>query len=243
MQYLKSLLYIGFMVGSVILFATFLILLGWTSLNVRHAIARSWCHLQLRVLKHFLGLDYVIEGRENIPDEPCVAYWKHTSSWETFLTLDMWKHQCWVLKRELTWIPIFGWALMLIEPIAIDRSGGRSAVSQVIEKGRKKLAEGCWINIFPEGTRVPPGETKRYGRSGALLAAEAGVPVLPIAHNAGDLWPRHSVLKKPGKITVRIGEPIFAKGRSAEEVNQEAKEWIEGQMREISSVYARAYGN
>lgn len=237
MQYIKSLLYIFFMVSTVLLYAGTLVLLGWTSLNVRHAIARGWCHLQLRVLKYFVGLDYVIEGRENIPNQPCVVYWKHTSSWETFLTLDMWEHQCWVLKRELTWIPVFGWALMLIEPIAINRGGGRSAVKQVIEQGRKKLAEGCWINIFPEGTRVPPGKTKRYGRSGALLAAEAGVPVLPIAHNAGDLWPRHSVLKNCGKITVRIGKPIDANGRSAEDINKEAQDWIESQMREISDRY------
>ena len=236
-QYLKSLLYIGFMVGSVLLYATLLVLLFWTSLNTRHAIARSWCHLQLVVLDRFLGLEYVVEGRDNIPDHPCVAYWKHTSTWETFLTLDMWQHQCWVLKRELTWIPIFGWALMLIEPIAINRGGGRSAVGQVIEQGKRKLAEDCWINIFPEGTRVLPGKTKRYGRSGAYLAVESGAPILPIAHNAGDLWPRHSVLKKPGKITVRIGQPIYPEGKTADEINAAAQAWIEAQMREISRCY------
>lgn len=237
LQYLKSLLYIAFMVSSVFIYASLIILCFWAPYRVRFGLARAWCHMQLRTLKHFLGLDYEIQGRENIPDQACVVYWKHTSSWETFLTLDMWPKQCWVLKRELVWIPIFGAALMLIEPIAINRGGGRKAVEQVIEIGKRKLAEGCWINIFPEGTRVAPGTTKRYGMSGALLAKQADVPILPIAHNAGDLWPRHSILKKPGKIIVRIGPPIHVNGHNAETANNLAKDWIESQMQEISVAY------
>lgn len=242
-QYLKSLIYIGFMVTSVIVYATVLMLCFWAPYRWRLGIAKSWCSLQLAVLKHFLGMDYVIEGREHIPEHACVVYWKHTSSWETFLTLPMWPKQCWVLKHELTFIPIFGWALRLIEPIAINRRGGRSAVRQVLEQGKRKLAEECWINIFPEGTRVPPDSTKRYGISGALLAKETGTPILPIAHNAGDLWPRHSVLKKKGRITVRIGPPIHPDGRTPEQINAAAQAWIEAQMEEISAAYRKKKSN
>ncbi len=238
-QYLKSLLYIVFMVTSVVLFALAIILFFWAPYTWRYRIAQGWCALQIGVLKHVLGLDYVIEGRENIPDHACVVYWKHTSSWETFLTLPMWPKQCWVLKHELTFIPIFGWALRLIEPIAIDRKGGRSAVNQVLDQGRRKLAEGCWINIFPEGTRVPPDSTKRYGVSGALLSRETGTPILPIAHNAGDLWPRHSVLKKKGRIVVRIGPVIEPDGKTPEVINREAQAWIEAEMPKISAAYQR----
>ncbi|HEX6929537.1 MAG TPA: lysophospholipid acyltransferase family protein [Gammaproteobacteria bacterium] len=236
-QYIKSLLYIAFMVGSVILYALALVSLFWAPYSWRYRIAQAWCRLQLNVLKHVLGLDYVIEGRENIPEHACIVYWKHTSSWETFLTLPMWPKQCWVLKHELTFIPIFGWALKLIEPIAIDRKGGRSAVRQVLEQGAAKLGEECWINIFPEGTRVPPDSTKRYGVSGALLALETGTPILPIAHNAGDLWPRHSILKRKGKIVVRIGPVISPGGRTPDEINREAQAWIEGEMEKISVAY------
>lgn len=238
-QYLKSLLYIGFMVTTVLLYALSIVLLFWAPYAWRYRVAQAWCRLQLNTLKYFIGLDYVIEGRENIPEHAGVVYWKHTSSWETFLTLPMWHRQCWVLKHELTFIPIFGWALKLIEPIAIDRKGGGSAVRQVLEQGRRKIADGCWINIFPEGTRVPADSTKRYGFSGALLAKDTNTPILPIAHNAGDLWPRHSVLKRKGKITVRIGPPIFPEGKTPEEINKEAQAWIEGEMIKISSAYQR----
>lgn len=237
LQWILSVLYIGFMVTSVIIYALALISIFWAPFSWRFRIAKAWCSLQLAILKHVLGLDYEIIGTEHIPDHACIVYWKHTSSWETFLTLVMWPKQCWVLKHELTWIPIFGWALRLIEPIAIDRKGGHSAVQQVVTQGRKKIEEDCWINIFPEGTRVPPHTTKRYGKSGAILAQQMGTPILPIAHNAGDLWPRHSVLKKRGRITVSIGPLIHPEGRTVEEISGAAQSWIEMEMGKISSAY------
>ncbi|HEX7047349.1 MAG TPA: lysophospholipid acyltransferase family protein [Gammaproteobacteria bacterium] len=236
-QYFKSLLYIAFMVVTVFFYALALVMLFWARYSWRYRIAQAWCRLQLNVLKVFLGLDYVIEGRENIPGHACIVYWKHTSSWETFLTLLMWPKQCWVLKHELTFIPVFGWALKLIEPIAINRKGGHAAVKQVLQQGKRKLDQECWINIFPEGTRVAPNSTKRYGISGALLACETNTPILPIAHNAGDLWPRHSILKRKGKITVRIGPAIEPDNKTPEEINREAQAWIEGEMEKISSAY------
>jgi 1-acyl-sn-glycerol-3-phosphate acyltransferase len=131
-----------------------------------------------------------------------------------------------VLKREIIWMPIFGWAIgLLFRPIAIRRSARGTAVKQVIEQGKQKLAEGTWVTIFPEGTRVAPGETRRYGVSGAALAQEANVPIVPVAHNAGDLWPRV------------IGPPISAQGRPPRETNLIVQEWIEGKMRAYSAAY------
>ena len=237
LQWILSILYIVFMVTTVVAFALAIIVLFWAPYQWRFNIGKAWCILQLQVLKHVLGMDYEIVGRENIPDHACVVYWKHTSSWETFLTFAMWPRQCWVLKHELTFIPIFGWALKLVDPIAINRKGGRSAVKQVVEQGRRKIEQECWVNIFPEGTRVPPHTTKRYGKSGAILSQETGTPILPIAHNAGDLWPRHSILKKRGKITVSIGPIVEPEGQTIEEISDTAHTWIESKMHEISSAY------
>ncbi len=135
--------------------------------------------------------------------------------------------QVWVLKRELLWVPVVGWGIRQLHAIAIDRKSGHSAVSQVVAQGRERIAEGDWIIVFPEGTRMPPGETRRYGVSGALLAAETGRLIVPVAHNAGRYWPRRGLLKKPGTIRVVIGEPVVAGGRDVREVNREIQEWIE----------------
>ena len=135
--------------------------------------------------------------------------------------------QVWVLKRELLWVPVVGWGIRQLHAIAIDRKSGHSAVSQVIAQGRERIAEGDWIIVFPEGTRMPPGETRRYGVSGSLLAAETGRLIVPVAHNAGSYWPRRGWLKKPGTIRVVIGNPVAAGGRDPREVNREIQEWVE----------------
>jgi len=131
------------------------------------------------------------------------------------------------------WLPLFGWTMATLKPIAIDRNAGRKAVKKIIEIGTERLRSGLWVVIFPEGTRVPPGETKRFGVGGALLAAKSGYPAVPVAHNAGEFWPRRAFLKKPGTITVIIGPPIESKGRSATEINQLAQQWIESTMARI----------
>lgn len=140
----------------------------------------------------------------------------------------------WVLKKELLKIPFFGWGLALMEPIAIDRSSGRKAVTQLVEQGRAMLKNGYWVVVFPEGTRAKPGEVKRYKAGGARLAVETGFPVVPVAHNAGEFWPRHSFIKWPGRIKVCIGPVINPDGKTADEVNKEAETWIENKMKEIS---------
>ncbi len=204
---------------------------------IRSAIARNWGKSMLRVGRILCGLDYVIEGRDNIPAEPSVIMIKHTTVFETYAQLAVFPPQTWVVKRELQWIPLFGWGLAAMRPIAINRSAGHQAVTQVIEQGRKLLADGIWITVFPEGTRVAAGQTKKYGVSGAALARDARCPILPVAHNAGDLWPRRGLKKKPGLIRFCIGPPIEPGERSPKETNLLVQEWIETKMREISAGY------
>jgi len=180
------------------------------------------------------GLDYVIEGQENIPAMPSVIMIKHTTVFETYAQLAIFPPQTWVVKRELQWIPLFGWGLAAMRPIAINRSAGHTAVTQVIEQGRDRLAKGIWITVFPEGTRMPPGQTRKYGVSGAALARDAQCPILPVAHNAGDLWPRRGLRKKRGLIPFCIAPPIEPGHRSPKETNLIAQEWVETKMKEIS---------
>jgi 1-acyl-sn-glycerol-3-phosphate acyltransferase len=237
--FLRSFLFTSLMFLSVIPYASWVIgarPFGYLA-SLRGAVA--WARLQLWMLKAICGLDYRIEGREHIPaDRPVICYIKHSSAWETIAQLAVFPAQNWVLKRELMYIPVLGWALGALQPIHIDRGSGHVAVAQVIEQGKRKLAEGHWVCIFPEGTRMPPGTTRRYGISGALLAKETGTPILPVAHNAGDFWRRNGILKRPGTIEMRVGPLIEPRGRDAADINAEAQAWIEGQMKQLSPGYA-----
>lgn len=235
MLLLRSLIFQAYFFISVLLFA-FAVFLSWPlPFAVRFGLARTWARTMLWVGRVMCGLDYVIEGTENIPQEPSVIMIKHSTVFEAYAQLAVFPPQTWVIKRELTWIPVFGWGVAAMEPIAIDRRAGRTAVSQVIAQGRAKLGRGIWVTIFPEGTRVLPGMTRKYGVSGAALAREAGCPVLPVAHNAGDLWPRRSLIKRPGLIRFCIGPAIDAAGRSPREINEAVRQWIEAKMAEISA--------
>lgn len=229
MQMLRSLLFTGFFLLFTFAYAIFFVLVGpllpWRG---RFVLARVWANVLLGALRLICGLGYRVEGRENLPTgQACIALMKHSSSWETFTQAALLPPQVWVLKRELTWIPFVGWGLRLLRCIAIDRGSGGSAVRQMVEQGNRHLAAGHWIVVFPEGTRMPPGETRRYGVGGAAVAADAGVPVIPVAHNAGYFWPRRGLLKKPGSIRVVIGAPIATAGRDPREINEEAQRFIE----------------
>jgi 1-acyl-sn-glycerol-3-phosphate acyltransferase len=199
--------------------------------RLRFVLARLWGTVLLKVLKWTCRLDYRVEGFENLPPGSHVALWKHSSSWETMAMAVILPRQVWVLKRELTWIPFVGWGILQLHAIAIDRKSGASAVSQVVEQGSARLAEGSWVIIFPEGTRMPRGQTRKYGGSGALLAKEAGRMIVPVAHNSGDYWPRRGLMKKPGTIRVAIGPPISTAGREVREINEDAQSWIEEKIR------------
>jgi 1-acyl-sn-glycerol-3-phosphate acyltransferase len=197
----------------------------------RFELARVWARVILRVLRWTCRLDYRVEGREHLPAGNHIAYIKHSSSWETVAQVVLLPPHVWVLKRELTWIPFVGWGIMLLRAIAVDRGSGSAAVRGVLEQGKARLAEGKWIVIFPEGTRMPAGETRKYGVSGALLASETGRLIVPIAHDAGYFWPRRGLRKKPGTIRVVIGAPIIAAGRNPRDINAEAQAWIEAHSR------------
>ena len=234
MLLLRSLVFQFYFYASVTIASMSIFFMWPLPFSVRSAIARNWGKSMLWVGRIVCGLDYVIEGRENIPVEPSVIMIKHTTVFETYAQLAIFPPQTWVVKRELQWIPLFGWGLAAMRPIAINRSAGHAAVTQVIEQGRKLLADGIWITIFPEGTRVAAGQTKNYGVSGAALALDAGCPILPVAHNAGDLWPRRGLKKRPGLIRFCIGPPIEAGDRSPKETNLIVQDWIETKMKEIS---------
>lgn len=229
MQMLRSLVFTAFFLLFTFLYAIFFVLvaplLPWRG---RFTLARTWSRVLLAALRLTCRLDYRVEGAENLPaGEACIALVKHSSAWETFAQAALLPPQVWVLKRELTWIPFIGWGVKLLRGIAIDRGAGGAAVRQMIEQGRGRLADGQWIVVFPEGTRMPPGETRRYGVGGAAVASETGARIVPVAHNAGYFWPRRGLLKKPGTIRVVIGAPITTRGRDAREINEEAQRFIE----------------
>jgi 1-acyl-sn-glycerol-3-phosphate acyltransferase len=228
LQLLRSILFTSSFFISTTLYAIVVLTVSWAMpFCARWAIARNWATLNLWLLKVLCGLDYEVTGRDNMPRGAHVAMVKHSSTWETIAQTLLFPEQAWVMKRELLWIPVVGWALRLMHPIAIDRSAGSSAVKQVISQGQALLQMGRWVVIFPEGTRTGIGEVRKYGISGTLLAMEAGVNIVPVAHTAGYFWPRRGWLKRPGTIRVIIGKPIATVGRDAREINAELQAWIE----------------
>ena len=238
MQWLKSFVCTVLLFANTFLFAVIVLLAAPFGMDAGHAAARGWARSNLWLLKVLCGLDYVVEGVENIPREGAhISYWKHTSAWETIAQMLIFPPQSWVLKREIMWIPLVGWATATLRPIAINRAAGHRAVNQVVEQGKDRLARGLWILLFPEGTRVLPGQTRKYGLSGALLASKTGAKLVPVAHNAGDYWGRRGLLKKPGTVRVVIGPPVESLGRDPRALNDQAQAWVEGKMAEISALY------
>ncbi|MHB1240049.1 MAG: 1-acyl-sn-glycerol-3-phosphate acyltransferase [Chromatiales bacterium 21-64-14] len=203
----------------------------------RYRFITLWTRFTLWWLGVSCGLHYRVEGAERIPAGPAIVMAKHQSAWETMALQRVFPEQTWVLKRELLWTPFLGWALALLDPVAINRKAGRRAVEQLVEQGRARLQQGRWLVVFPEGTRVAPGRKGRYRLGGAVLAARSGYPVVPVAHNAGDFWPRRSFRKRAGIIQVVVGEPIETQGLAPEEILRRVETWIEDTMARISPAY------
>ena len=201
--------------------------------RVRYRIISGWSFVVVHAARWLCGIRWRVEGREHLPNRPSVILAKHQSAWETLAFQLIFPPQVLLLKRELLWIPFFGWGLALMSPIAIDRVRGPSALRRLARKGRERLAQGFWVVVFPEGTRVRPGERRKFQIGGAWLAAHSGAPVVPVAHNAGQCWPRNAFLKRPGTVTVRIGPAIPTEGREPGVINALAEEWIEKQQEEI----------
>lgn len=222
----SALYYIGLIVLTMVAGPTLIILYPFPY-RVRSRVVVYWAHCNLWWLATTCRLHFQVHGKQNIPETPTIVLSKHQSAWETISLNRFFHPQAWVLKRELLKIPFFGWGLAALNPIAIDRTAGATAVEQVVTQGRARLESRCWVVIFPEGTRVAPGVRRRYRMGGAILAAKTGYPVLPVAHNAGDYWPRNSFIKRPGTVQLEIGPLIDSRDKSAGEINAQVEQWIE----------------
>jgi 1-acyl-sn-glycerol-3-phosphate acyltransferase len=197
----------------------------------RYRFIGIWARLVMGLARAILGIRYRVVGLEHLPKAgPAIVMAKHQSAWETIAFQLIFPPLSFVLKKELLKIPFFGWGLAMISPIAIDRDAGREALKDIEAQGADRLAKGFWVLIFPEGTRVRPGEKGKYNVGGAWLAAKSGVPVIPVAHNAGRLWPKNAFLKRPGEITVVIGPAIATAGKKPGAINSEVEAWIEAEM-------------
>jgi len=201
----------------------------------RYRIVSYWSRLVLASTSAICGITYRIKGIENIPNKPCIVMSKHQSAWETIAFQVIFPPQVQVIKKELLRIPLFGWGLAMLSPIAIDRGAGARALRQIEEQGIERLKQGFWIIVFPEGTRIEPGRKGTYHAGGAWLATRSGTAVVPVALNSGEFWGRNAFIKRPGTITVSIGKPIKPAGMKAEEINARVESWIEQEMERISN--------
>jgi 1-acyl-sn-glycerol-3-phosphate acyltransferase len=241
-QWAGSILFTLYLFVSVPVYGAVALLTAPLQRRHTYAVALAWVDSVLWLLRVLCRLDYRVEGRENLPPGKCIVLLKHSSALETLAQLRIFPPQTWVLKRELMWVPVLGWVLWLLKPIAIDRRGGGVAVQQVLAQGRERLAKGLWVMIFPEGTRMPVGVTRRYGMSGALLAATEGLPIVPVTHNAGYFWPRRGWLKRAGTVRFVIGPPIDTRGVEPRVINERAQAWIEETLRLIAPPEERVGG-
>ena len=235
MVVLRSLLFALFQVVVTPLFAALALACFPLSARARYRVITTWSRWMVAGAEAICGIRYRVLGMERVPPAPFIVLSKHQSAWETLAFQVIFPRQVWVVKRELLWVPFFGWGLAMLRPIAIDRGSTTRALGQLLEQGRERLAQGLCIVIFPEGTRVAPGARGQYRPGGAWLAAKTATPVVPVAHNAGELWPRNAWIKRPGVVTVSIGTPILPDRLTPEELNRRVEEWIEGEVRRIGS--------
>lgn len=239
--FLRSLLFTVVMVLATLIWVPLCFLFAPLPYARRYYWTSRWNVFVIWSARVICGIRYEFKGWENLPDAPVILLSKHQSAWETiFYLATMPRPLVFVYKKALNYIPFFGWALALLRMIPIDRSKGRDAFQQILEQGKKRLANGQWIIMFPEGTRIPVGKRGKYKGGGARLAVETGTLVVPLAMNSGECWPKNSFIKKPGVITVSIGKPLSPQGLNPTELMQQVENWIESEMRVISpAVYAR----
>jgi 1-acyl-sn-glycerol-3-phosphate acyltransferase len=234
--FIRSLLFYMGMMVSLVPWSFVVLLSVPLAFEHRHRIARQWNRFVLWWLQQTCKIDCRISGLEYIPEGPVIVAAKHQSAWETLFLQQFLPPLTWVLKKELLVIPFFGWAMAVLQPIAIDRKAATSALKQVIRQGAERLAQGRWVLIFPEGTRTEPGMRGTYSASAALLAVNSGYPILPVAHNAGEFWPRRGFLKRPGTIELIFGPLLNSQGHKPKELNTLVETWIESAMARISHV-------
>ena len=230
MLFLRSLLFYLVMWASTVLVVFLAAFLLPFSFTVRYGFISQWARFNLWWLNKTCKIDYRVKGIENIPASNGLIFCKHQSTWETLALQNIFPPQVWLLKREILYIPVFGWGMKMLDPIAIDRSKGTKALRQLITEGTKRLKRGRWVVIFPEGTRMKPGQEGKYHKGGAMLAERSGYPVVPVAHNAGSFWVHKKFIKQPGTIQVSIGPAIDSVGHKSSEINELARSWIEEEM-------------
>ncbi|MQR01839.1 lysophospholipid acyltransferase family protein [Glaciimonas soli] len=234
-NFLRSLVFFTVMTIATVIWALFCFLFAPLPYAKRYYWTSRWNVFIIWSAKVICGIHYQVKGAENFPDAPAIVLSKHQSAWETiFLLILTPRPLVFVFKKSLTYIPFFGWGIAMLRMIPIDRNKGRDAFAQVVTQGRKRLADGQWIIMFPEGTRIPVGKKGKYKHGGSRLAVETNSVVVPVAHNAGECWPKNSFIKKPGIITVSIGKPISPEGLTSEQLMEKVETWIESEMRVIS---------
>ena len=234
--YLGSSLFFIYIIFATLVLGCAILLCSPLAFSVRYKVSSIWIDCLLFMLELCCGLSYEVEGLENIPrGKAAIILSKHQSAWETIALRQIISPQTAVLKKSLLLIPFGGWALATLKPIAIDRKNQKQALQMLIEQGIVRLQEGLSVVIFPEGTRVAPGDSKKFNAGGAMLAQKSGFPVIPLAHNAGEFWPRNSFLKYPGVIKVKIGPQIDSENKKTKEINAEAEAWINQAMQEITA--------
>ena len=235
MLFLRSLLFYIGQIISTILIAPVGVIAFPLDFKKRYYLITRWAVFNLWWLKICCNVTYEILGKENIPKKPCIVMCKHQSAFETLALQRIFIPQVWILKKELLQIPIYGWGLASMQPIAINRDSSIKSFKQIAGQGCERLEKGYWVIIFPEGTRVAPNKKKKYLPGGGMLAEKSGARIVPVAHNAGRLWPRNSMIKKPGLITIKIGPVMESKNKTAKEITNNVENWIEKTVGELPS--------
>ena len=226
----RSLVFLVFQAVVTPFYAVAFLLCFWLPRVPRYRIARNWCRVNLFAARWLCGIRCRVIGAENIPASPHIVMSKHSSTWETLALNLHFPPLAFVAKKELLKIPFFGWGFALSSPITIDRQSGQDAMQQIVTQGRERFRQRFWIVIYPEGTRIPVGTRARYKTGGARLAIELSAPVLPVAHNAGYLWPKGRLDKRPGTVTLSIGPSMSPAGKDAAQFTQEIEKWIEDEV-------------
>ena len=233
MLYIRSAIFLLGMIISTGLWVVPCIVARILPYRICFAIVSSWCTFNVKWAQICCGIRYEISGLENIPNKACVIMSNHQSTWETLAFPSIFPTLTWVIKKELLYVPLFGWGIASTQPIALDRKQGKKAMRQLIKDGIKKLELGRFIIIFPEGTRIPYEEKRPLKVGGFVLAKQAKADILPVAHDAGRLWPRQSFIKKPGVIRLQIGKPITTADHTAEEIREQYATWLQKTREEL----------
>lgn len=236
--FLRSLLYYAGFYPVTMVFSLICLIIGpLLPFRTRFKFLTLINYFYIAWLRICCGVKVRVTGRENLPAEGSyVVIANHQSEWETLYFQLLIRPQAVVLKRELLRIPLFGWALALLKPIALDRSKRRGALKQLLEQGKSRLADGIPLLIFPQGTRLPVGKLGKLNKGGAMLAVSSEVPIVPVAHNAGLYWPGKSFIKYPGTVEVAVGPAIATQGRTVDEVHSESTAWLEAAMKQQGSL-------